>query len=52
MHHAVLEVAATQKLIDGYEFEPKSFFQGVRELAARMDTEQANALKRSREDNH
>ena len=40
VHDAVLEAAATEKLVDGYEFEPESFFQRVREVAARMDAEE------------
>jgi hypothetical protein len=47
VHHAVFEVAATEKLLDGYEFERKSFFQRVREVAARMEIDEANALKKS-----
>jgi hypothetical protein len=46
---AVLEVVATQELAQNYEFEAKPFFQKVREVAARMETEQANALKRPRD---
>ena len=49
VHHAVFEVAATEKLVDRYKFEPESFFQKVREVAARMATEEANALKRPRD---
>ena len=40
LHKAVFEVAATEKLVDGYEFEPESFFQKVREVAARIDAEE------------
>src|SRR5439155_23465960 len=36
VHHAVFEAAATEKLVDRYKFEPESFFQKVREVAARM----------------
>lgn len=36
IHRAVFEVAATEKLSDNSEFEPESFFQTVREVAARM----------------
>jgi hypothetical protein len=42
IHCAVLEVAATKKLSDNYEFEPEPFFQKVREVAARMESEEAN----------
>jgi hypothetical protein len=38
---AVLEVAATEKLSDNCEFEPELFFQKVREVAARMASEEA-----------
>jgi hypothetical protein len=34
VHQAVFEVAATEKLVDGYKFDPKSFFPTVREVAA------------------
>jgi hypothetical protein len=47
IHCAVFEVAATEKLSDKYEFEPDPFFQKVREVAARMETEEANALRKS-----
>jgi hypothetical protein len=47
LHHAVFEVAATEKLSDKYEFDPETFFQKVREVAARMVTEEANALRKS-----
>ncbi len=40
MHLAVSEVAATEKLVDGFEFEPESFFKRVREVAARIDAEE------------
>ena len=49
LHLAVIEVVATDKLRDGWEFEPKSFFQRVREVAARMDAERSNAREKSRE---
>lgn len=49
VHCAVFEVAATEKLSDKYEFEPEAFFQKVRDVAARMNGEQANELKRSRD---
>jgi hypothetical protein len=41
MHHAVFEVAATEKLSDGHKFEPELFFQKVRAVAARMANEDA-----------
>jgi hypothetical protein len=41
LHHAVFEVVATQKLSDNYEFDPELFFRTVREVAARMDSEEA-----------
>jgi hypothetical protein len=47
MHHAVFEVAATEELVNQREFEPKSFFRKAREVAARIEAEQARALKRS-----
>jgi hypothetical protein len=49
MHLAVFEVAATHKLSDKYEFEPHSFFQKVREVAARMEADEANESKRGRD---
>jgi hypothetical protein len=49
IHPAVLEVAATQKLSENYQFEPELFFRNVRDVAARMGTEEVTALKRSRD---
>jgi len=49
VHYAVFEVAATEKLSDNHEFEPETFFHKVRNVAARMETEKTNAVKKSRE---
>jgi hypothetical protein len=51
IYSVVFEVVATQELGDSYEFDPELFFRNVRGVAARMDTEEANALKRSRDGN-
>ena len=48
LHSAVLEVAATQKLSDGYQFDAELFFRNVRDVAARTACEETNAVKRSR----
>ena len=42
IHRGVLEVTATQKLSDTCEFDPEPFFQKVRDVAARMDSEDAD----------
>ena|SRR5207249_1508750 len=39
LHPAVIEVAATETLVNGFEFDTKSFFRRVREVAAEMDAE-------------
>jgi hypothetical protein len=49
VHDAVFEVAATEKLVDGYKFDPESFFPTVREVAARMAIEEEIAFKRPRD---
>jgi hypothetical protein len=41
IYSVVFEVAATEKLSDKYEFEPEPFFQKLRDVAARMDREEA-----------
>jgi hypothetical protein len=46
---AVFEVVATQRLNENWEFDPKSFFQNAREVAARMEAEGANWLKGPRD---
>ena len=40
MHEAVFEVAATEKLVNGFEFDPDSSFRRLREVAARIDAEE------------
>jgi hypothetical protein len=47
IHPAILEVVATQKLSDNYQFEPDLFFPNVRAVAARMETEEVSARKKS-----
>lgn len=39
VHPAVFEIAATEQLIDGCEFEPKLFLRKVRQLAAQMESD-------------
>jgi hypothetical protein len=43
IHSAVLEVAATQKLSNNYDFEEDAFFQKVKEVAMRIDAEKFGA---------
>jgi hypothetical protein len=39
LHRAAIEVAAIEKLSDGYKFDPESFFPRVRDAATHLDGE-------------